>query len=308
MLDLDLLTLLRARTQPILLTCRSVSEGGRWPDQDPRRRLVLLEAVKRGYDYVDVEHHSGFYDVMMEKTGRGLVISHHDFEGMPDDLDGLYDAMAEQGADVVKIAVTPRSIADVGRASGLRRARGRRRRARRWWRSPWGRWAWSPASWPAATARPSRSPAAAGGNEAAPGQIPAALLADLYRAREITPRTAVYGVLGSDVVRQPLAASCTTAPSRRAASTPSTCRCRRSRSTPFMHALPALELSGFSVTRPYKVEILPYLDEVDEAAARLRQRQHRARATTAPCTGSTTDGAGCWRRSSSGSTSKGRRW
>src|SRR5262245_54197063 len=66
-LDLDLLALVRARTRPILLTCRSVSQGGRFPDEDPQRRLILLEAVKRGFDYVDVEHASGFYDVMLEK-------------------------------------------------------------------------------------------------------------------------------------------------------------------------------------------------------------------------------------------------
>ena len=48
-------TILRARTRPLLLTCRPASEGGRWPDDDPRRRLMLLEGVKRGFDYVDVE-------------------------------------------------------------------------------------------------------------------------------------------------------------------------------------------------------------------------------------------------------------
>src|SRR5262245_57490112 len=114
-LDLDLLTILRAKTRPLILTCRAVSEGGRWPDDDPRRRLTLLEGVKRGFDYVDIEHRSGLLDVMAEKAGRGLIVSYHDFEGMPDDLDALYAGMCDQGADVAKVAVTPRSIADVAR-------------------------------------------------------------------------------------------------------------------------------------------------------------------------------------------------
>src|SRR5438045_5104442 len=56
-------------------------------DLDPRRRLTLLEAVKRGFDYVDVELRSGFMDVMVEKVGEGLIVSHHDIRGMPEDLD-----------------------------------------------------------------------------------------------------------------------------------------------------------------------------------------------------------------------------
>src|SRR3954470_10326103 len=68
-IDLDLLTILRARTRPIVLTCRPVSEGGSWADDDPRRRLALLEAVKRRFDYVDIELRSGYFDVMVEKVG-----------------------------------------------------------------------------------------------------------------------------------------------------------------------------------------------------------------------------------------------
>src|ERR1700690_3357171 len=61
--DLDLLMILRARLRPLIFTCRCVSEGGRFPDDDPKRRLILLEAVKRGFDYVDIEYRSQYHDV-----------------------------------------------------------------------------------------------------------------------------------------------------------------------------------------------------------------------------------------------------
>src|SRR5437870_3122757 len=100
-LDLDLLTILRARTRPIMLTCRAAAEGGRMDDDDPRRRMTLPEAGRRGFDYVDVEYRSAFTEVMVEKAGRGLIVSYHDLKSPPEDLDGFYAAMRERGADVV---------------------------------------------------------------------------------------------------------------------------------------------------------------------------------------------------------------
>ena len=67
--DLDLLTILRVRTKPLVFTARAASEGGKMKDEDPRRRALLHEAVRRGYDYVDVEYRSGFFDIMTEKAG-----------------------------------------------------------------------------------------------------------------------------------------------------------------------------------------------------------------------------------------------
>ncbi len=200
--DLDLLTLLRARTRPMLFACRPVSEGGRWDDADPtapqappagggqarlrlRGRRVPERAARRD----------------REKAGRGLIVSHHDLRGTPDDLDGLYAGMAEMGADIVKIAVTPRSIADVGRLLAFAgdRARGS-----------------GPPLVPIALGPMGQRDADPGRplrralhlrlrrrrrRKRRPGQLPVAVLADLYRVREITSATRVYGVLGSDVER-----------------------------------------------------------------------------------------------------------
>ena len=288
-LDLDLLTILRARTKPILLTCRAASEGGRLADDDPRRRLTLLEAVKRGFDYVDVEYRSAFVDVMVEKAGRGLVVSYHDMKGTPQDLDGFYAAMRERGADIVKIAVTPRSIRDVGRlvefaartAAGggpplvpialgplgilTRVAAGR-----------WG----APFTF-ASTGR---------GAEASPGQLPAAEMADLYRVRDVNPATRVYGVLGSDVVwslSPVLHNRAFEARGLDAVYVPLQAESLEG----FLAALPALSLAGFSVTRPYKVDIVPHLQEVEEQAA-LSGSVNTVVVHDGSLRGSTTDGIG----------------
>jgi 3-dehydroquinate dehydratase / shikimate dehydrogenase len=288
--DLDLLTILRARTRPLVLTCRPLSEGGAWADDDPRRRLTLLEGVKRGFDYVDVELRSGFLDVMVEKVGEGLIVSHHDVAGMPDDLESIYREMTEVGADIAKIVVTPQSIADVGRllafAAKTRDESG-------------GPALIALALGPLGTltrvvagryGAPFTYAAAGAGAEAAPGQLPVAAMADLYRVRQVTAETKVYGVLGRDVVRSHSPVLHNRALEARgldAVYVP-----LQAEALPaFMEALPALGLSGFSVTRPYKVDILPYLAEVEEPAA-LCGSVNTVVVHEGLLRGSTTDGTG----------------
>jgi 3-dehydroquinate dehydratase/shikimate dehydrogenase len=263
--DLDMLMILRARTKPLLFTCRCVSEGGRFPDEDERRRMVLLEAVKRGFDYVDVEYQSQYHDVMVEKAGSGLVVSFHDLEGTPENLRSLYDRMCVAGADIVKIVTTPRSIADVARLLSLARdvareggpplialgmgALGAMTRILA------GRYD-----------APFTYASAAVGAEAAPGQIPAAVMADLYRVRSVGPRTRVYGILGQGISRSlsPIIHN----PAFAARGIDAVYVPLEAESlTPFIDSIAALGLAGFSVTRPYKVEIVPYLTQVEELAA-----------------------------------------
>jgi 3-dehydroquinate dehydratase/shikimate dehydrogenase len=287
--DLDLLTILRARTKPLLFTCRCVSEGGRYPDEDTRRRLILLEAVKRGYDYVDVEFRSQYHDVMVEKAGSGLVVSYHDLQGTPDNLPGLYDRMCAAGADIVKIVITPRSIADVGRLVAFASRTGK----------DGGPPLLALAMGPLGVFTrllagrydaPFTFASAAAGQESAPGQIPLAAMANLYRVRDIKPQTRVYGILGRSISHSLSPVIHNTAFRARnldAVYVPLEAEALE----PFMEALPSLSLSGFSVTAPYKVEILPYLSTIDELA-NVCGSANTVVAKEGGLQGSSTDGAG----------------
>ena len=264
--DLDLLTVLRTRSKPLLFTCRAASEGGRAPDAHPSRKEALLEAVKRGFEYVDVEHLSPIFEVMVAKSGKGLVVSNHDLTGTPADLDRLYADMCARGADIVKIVTTPQSIADVGRLlefAARTAAKGG---------PPLVALAMGPLGTPTRIlagryGAPFTFASATSGAESAPGQIPASAMDELYRVRWISERTKVYGILGSDVLksRSPQIhnrafAAC----GLDAVYVP----LQAESLAGFLQARKALGLSGFSVTRPYKVEILEHLAAVDDEAAR----------------------------------------
>jgi 3-dehydroquinate dehydratase/shikimate dehydrogenase len=285
----DLAALRAQATRPLLLTCRAASQGGQMPDGDPARRATLVEALDLGFDYVDVEHDLLSSTIVAHDPGQRLVLSHHDLTGTPGDLEGLYDRMCAAGAAVVKIAVTPRTFADVGRLLALaERARDRgpvplialgMGRLGLPTRLLGGRYG---APWTYA--------ASAAGREAAPGQLSADVMAHLYRVREVSPRTRVYGVVGSDVSR-----SLSPALHNRAFADRGLDALFVPLSTgdldSFWNALPLLDLSGFSVTRPYKGEVVPRLARVDDAARQMASVNTVMR-TDGGWSGASTDGAG----------------
>jgi shikimate dehydrogenase len=115
-------------------------------------------------------------------------------------------------------------------------------------------------------------------------------MADLFRARQITASTKVYGILGTDVtwslspvIHNRAFAEC----GLDAVYVPLQAEALE----PFLGALPALRLSGFSVTRPYKVDIVPRLDSVDWTAT-LAGSVNTVRVRDGRLEGSSTDGLG----------------
>jgi 3-dehydroquinate dehydratase/shikimate dehydrogenase len=287
--DMDLLAILRAKTEPLLFTCRSPAEGGGWGGGETQRRRVLLEAVKRGFDYVDVELAAGFTEVIAEKAGRGLVLSHHDLSGTPENLADIYDRMRGLGADVAKIVTTPHSIADVGRllefAAHTSKGDG----------PPLVPIAMGPLGLitrlvAGRYGSPFTYASAAAGAEAAPGQLPVDLMADVYRVRQVSAATKVYGVLGTHVVTS-LSPLLHNTAFEAAGVDAIYVPLQAETLDAFLAALPALGLSGFSVTRPYKEQILPHLQKVDHPAMACGS-VNTVNVEAGELYGSTTDGPG----------------
>lgn len=287
--DIDLLTVLRVRTKPLVFTARAASEGGKMKDDDPKRRALLHEAVRRGYDYVDIEYRSGFFDIMTEKAGKGLIVSFHDMTGTPQDLETLYDGMCKTGADVVKIAVSPRSMTDVGRLMELaRRHAGSSPPLIAIALGPLG--AVSRIVGPKYGA-PFVFASAGKGHEAAAGQIPAEEMDTVYNVKSIGPQTKIYGIVGGDVLR-----SLSPAIHNRGFSESGIdavfVPLQSDSLGAFFQAFPHLGLSGFSVTRPYKVEMVGRMHAVDATVAQCGSVNTVVVHDTGQLHGTSTDGLG----------------
>jgi 3-dehydroquinate dehydratase / shikimate dehydrogenase len=197
--DLDLDRLFHGKRCPLIFTLRSSREGGQFQGSEKARLETILAAPRRGADYVDVEY-SSFWQAVLEAVPPGKVIlSHHDFEKTPDDLEHLVCSMGATGAGIVKIATTARILADNVRIARLLESAAARGidlcalvmgpagMPSRILGPQWG-------SWMTFASLPGRE-------GTAEGQIPADQLVRLFRIRQIGPRTQLFGVLGKQPAR-----------------------------------------------------------------------------------------------------------
>ena len=96
------------RKTPAIVTCRPLREGGMFDGSEEERLRILLRAQALGAELVDIEWDIQPEPFLAARGGRGVVVSRHDFQGVPDDLPAL--------------------------RSGFARRRGRRWRS--WWNAP----------------------------------------------------------------------------------------------------------------------------------------------------------------------------
>ena len=197
--DLDLAAVLADRRAPVIVTCRPVWEGGRYDGAEPDRLRLLRRARALGAEFIDVEFRADWRSVAaFDRSGAsaagggrdGLVLSFHDFNGIPADLDLIARAMSASGADVAKIAVTPHSLADcdhirragrllrTGVVIGMGNAGAVTRMAPHLFNSVWSY----------------------AGELTSLGQIPVREMREVYRVGQLSPQAALFGVTGHPVM------------------------------------------------------------------------------------------------------------
>jgi ABC-type nitrate/sulfonate/bicarbonate transport system substrate-binding protein len=94
---------LQGRTGPVIVTCRPTWEGGHFPGSEEARLRLLKQAWDLGAEFVDVEWAS-LADAPWARGDR-LVLSSHDFHGVPFDMTARYAAMLSK--NVQATIITP---------------------------------------------------------------------------------------------------------------------------------------------------------------------------------------------------------
>ena len=184
----DVTGALASRRKPVIVTCRARWEGGRFDGSEEERRAILQQALAEGAEFVDIEWRAGF-DTLVAQDPSRVVLSSHDFEGVPADLDARAAAMRATGAGTIKMAVMTRRLTDTLRLRAIGAAgnavvigMGDAGIVTRLLPTRFG------STW------------TYGGNGVAPGQVPVSRMAAEFRAREVGGATRVFGVVSPNAL------------------------------------------------------------------------------------------------------------
>ena len=259
--DPDVAGALADRHRPVIVTCRPVWEGGSFAGSEDERQRLLAEALTSGAEYVDLEAGAGFDQLIASTGGRRIVLSAHDFDGIPPDLEARIRAMRATGAEVVKVAVQTRRLSDCVTLRDVALRVGDREGLVLIGMGDHG---------VVTRVLPSRfrSMWTYAGRLAGVGQLTPETLLNELRFRDLGPATAVYGVVGSPVSHS-VSPAMHNAAFRAARVDAIYLPLPAADADDFVTFARAFGVSGASVTIPYKVALARRVDETSDLAARI---------------------------------------
>jgi 3-dehydroquinate dehydratase/shikimate dehydrogenase len=252
---------LEGRRRPAIVTCRPQWEGGSFKGSEAERKKILADALSLDAEYVDIEWRAHFDDLIAQAAGRRIVLSAHDYHGVPIDLTARVHAMRSTGAEIIKIAATLTSLSDAiplldlgaqssGQSGMILIGMGPYGLVTRILASRFGS-AWTYA-----------------GSLREIGQVNAASLLNDYHFRSLTDSTDLYGVVGHSVTHSVSPAMHNAA--FRASHVDAVYLPLPAASAEDFHAFGrAIRISGASVTIPFKVSLFDVMDEVYSVARRI---------------------------------------
>jgi 3-dehydroquinate dehydratase/shikimate dehydrogenase len=251
-------------SKPLIATLRSKKQGGRCIREEAERLACLRQLASFFPTYLDVERDAPA--AFIEELARDypavkLILSYHNIEKTPDDLDSIWTDMQRKKAYWYKIAVKSNSSVDMLRLMT---------------------WAKNKKHTIAVSMGqegvPSRVmypivgvPVSFGSlNEhvkTAPGQLPIQILRGQYGVSRLTPQSALFGLIGDPVdlsisdrthnhLMQQLGLDALYVKMKTA----------ENELSAFFEYVRQLPFRGLSVTMPLKESVMPYLDVIDPKA------------------------------------------
>ncbi len=248
----DIKKLIESAEKPVIVTNRAKNN----------KLESLKKAADLGADYVDIEIDADYKQVIENKKDSKVIVSYHNFDETPSNLDEICNNLVSTDADIIKIATKANKLSDNLRILKLIKkskkpiiamCMGQLGEISRILAPLYGSYL--------------TFASLEKGKESAEGQIPAETLRGIYRINEIKPGFKIYGIVGNPVNK-----------SKGYLIHNALFKKHKINSIYLNFLVDDLEdfiknfsgmLEGLSVTMPHKQNIMKHLDELDPIAEKI---------------------------------------
>ncbi len=254
-----------------IFTFRPKEQGG-------KRELTLEEREEfwnSGIDFCGGDFEEDVVENHLDWLYGPIICSHHDFDGVPDNLFEIYERIkfADANVDIIKIAVQSNKITDsISIWKLLKKATSENQQLIPIAMGEAGKWT---RILGLAYGSPITYASLESGNETAPGQISAKDLIEVYRVKELDEQTEIYGIVGNPVSHS-LSPYMHNAAFKHHGLNAVYIPFEVANLDEFIKRMVRTEtreinwnLKGFSVTIPHKEAIMKHLDFIDEDALKI---------------------------------------
>lgn len=252
--------------KPIILTARKKSEGGFFDGYENERIELLKNAIEAGAGFVDIEFSSSknsIKSIINNKKNAKVIVSYHNFKETPDNLTESYNKIKNLNPDLIKIATTANSVIDNFKIFDLIKiANKENRKITAFCMGSYGQFSrilsiilGSEITYASLNK----------GSESASGQYTLRELIDEYNIKKLNKNTRLTGLIGNPVEHS-WSHIMHNAAFDKIGVNAVYLKFKVDRLKEFINYFKKLNILGFSVTIPYKVEIMKYLDSIDKKA------------------------------------------
>jgi len=270
----DLNRLIPSRPTAAVITARRQQDGGLWRESEEKRLTLLRTAIVAEPEFVDLEVDIADKIPPFGKTRR--IISYHNIETMPENLEGLHQEMSAKNPHFIKIAVSPKTVVEMYRFLNFIRQKNEEakklpgEKAVRVVGICMGEIGKAARILSKRFSMPYTYATFSEDRIIAPGMLVYRDLLDLYHYDQIDQETAVYGIIGNPVGHSlsPLVHNRSFLDQNiNAVYVPF--QIGVSCVADIIRLAPELGIRGLSVTIPHKVAVIDHLTKADPAVERI---------------------------------------
>lgn len=251
---------------PIISTARKRDEGGFFNGSEIERIKTLKKSIELGADYIDVEYSTDkrlVRDLLANKKNAKVIISYHNLKETPVNPKEIYAGIKSLNPDLVKIATTANSAVDNFKIFDLiKTANKENRKIISFCMGTYGQFSrilgiilGSEITYASLDK----------GSESASGQYTLMELISDYKIKKLNKNTKIAGLIGNPVEHSWSHIMYNAAFDKMNINAVYL-KFKVDKLKEFIDYFRKLNILGFSITIPHKVEVIKYLDGIDKKA------------------------------------------